>query len=376
MKVIFYLESFVAGGAQRVTATLSNYLAARGWEVVIVTLREPACDFYVLDSRIRRVALLLQSSSTSLIDGIAANVRRIQSLRRVIKEEKPLVAIAMMDTANVLLALARFGIRRTAFVGSERIYPPFSGMPAHWKLIRNWAYRYLDALVAQTTTTADWLRRNTRARNVRVIANPIVLPLERHAPVIEVNIAPAMRMLLTVGRLVPQKNVRGLIAAFARIASEVGNWILVVVGEGPDRETLEREIKFRSLTSRVLLVGEAGNAGDWYERADLFAMASDFEGFPNTLLEALSHGVPAVACDCDSGPRELIRDGVDGYLVPRADVDALADALRRLMLDDSLRAAFAQRAAEARNRFDVSKIACQWMSLFDELIVEHGVGKR
>ena len=95
-------------------------------------------------------------------------------------------------------------------------------------------------------------------------------------------------------------------------------------------------------------------------------MSSRFEGFPNTLAEALAHGLPAVSFDCDTGPRDIIRHGIDGLLVPPDDAGALGVALSGVMADDALRARLAQRAVDARERFSIERVAAMWEQLFSE----------
>jgi glycosyltransferase involved in cell wall biosynthesis len=113
--------------------------------------------------------------------------------------------------------------------------------------------------------------------------------------------------------------------------------------------------------------GIVGNVGAWYAHADLYAMTSRSEGFPNALAEAMSHGLPAVSVDCDTGPRDIIRDGIDGLLVPPNNPAALVDALDRIMGDAAFRVQLAARARDARERFSIEKIAGMWDALFDEL---------
>lgn len=102
-------------------------------------------------------------------------------------------------------------------------------------------------------------------------------------------------------------------------------------------------------------------------------MSSRFEGFPNSLVEALAAGCPAVSFDCDTGPRDIIRHETDGFLVPPGDIQALAAAIARLMDDEILRNRFGTRAVEARERFSIEHIGAMWDKLFDE--VTHGRGK-
>jgi glycosyltransferase involved in cell wall biosynthesis len=182
-------------------------------------------------------------------------------------------------------------------------------------------------------------------------------------------------VLLAVGRLNAVKNFEVLTRAFSELAAKYRDWDLVILGEGPERSLLESRIRDHKLETRIVMPGIAGNVGAWFERADLYVMTSRSEGFPNALAEALAHGLPAVSFDCNTGPRDIIRHGVDGLLVPPDDSAALVDALDRVMGDADLRKQLAARAHEARDRFSVEKIAGMWEVLFRELSDTQSISK-
>ena len=237
-----------------------------------------------------------------------------------------------------------------------------------WELLRRWTYRRLSAVTALTHETKTWLQENTFARQVAVIPNGLEWPLPVQAPIVAPrNLVPdGMHLLLAVGRLDPQKGFDWLVDIFCRLSVQYPDWILVILGEGPQRNTLELQISKQSLNAKILLPGSVGNVADWYLRADLFVFSSRFEGFGNTLVEALAHGVPAVSFDCETGPRDIIRNGVDGLLVSANDVPALEGTLDQLMRDELLRRKFAERARDARDRFSMERIAGMWETLFAE----------
>jgi glycosyltransferase involved in cell wall biosynthesis len=170
-----------------------------------------------------------------------------------------------------------------------------------------------------------------------------------------------------VGRLVPQKGFDLLIPAFAASAHRFPQWELVIVGDGPARAGLQAQIAAFGLTDRVFLPGRAGNIGAWYERAHAYVLPSRFEGMPNVLLEAMSHGLPVISFDCETGPGEIIRHGVDGLLVPPQDIKALAEAMAMLMGDDELRQQLGAGAVETRLRYALPTIEAQWRSLLVRL---------
>jgi glycosyltransferase involved in cell wall biosynthesis len=368
MKLLFLIHSLASGGAERVTASLANHWAGAGYDVTIVTIEGAGLDHYTLAPSVRRVALGLASNSPGSLAALNGNLKRVRAVRRVLRQEKPDVAIAMMTQANIVLAIASRGLGvRT--IGSERTHPAQMPVGRIWNALRRFWYGRLDAMVALAGETRDWLFRHTSARNIAVIANPVPWPFPRQEPLLPVwgGGATGRRLLLAVGRLSEEKGFRTLIACFAALAHVHPAWDLVILGKGAQRTELEAMIRMHGLDARVQLPGVAGNVGDWYAAADLFVMASRFEGFPNTLAEAMSHGIPAVSFDCDTGPRDIIRHGVDGLLVAPEDAASMEQALDRLMKDDKLRAQFAGRASEARERFSPNTAIAKWERLFEQV---------
>lgn len=367
MRLLIYIHSLENGGAERVVANLANHWVSIGWEITLVTVASQARDFYALDPAVRRIALDLPGNRRNVLAGFWRTARRVHALRRVLRKVGPDVALSAMHTANVVLALAARGLPGLRTIGSEHNYPPKSPMGIIWETLRRHAYARLDAVVALTQECAAWLAAHSLARKILVIPNPVSWPLAHHVPQVDPAIlcGAGRRIVLGVGRLSAEKNFAALIAVFGRLAPAHPDWDLVIVGDGPLRAELAAQVRALGLESRVVLPGSVGNVGDWYARADLYAMSSHFEGFPNTLVEAMAYGVPAVSVDCDTGPRDIIRHQVDGLLVAPGDAEALQGGLDRLMRNEALRSAFAARAVEARQRFSMSKVSRMWEDLVD-----------
>lgn len=367
MKILFFIHSLSLGGAERVTANLANYWAARGWEITIVTIAGKEKDFYSLHPGVKRIALNLAASSSNFVKALFYNTKRVLALRKVLGLIHPDVAVGMMTTANVLLVLASQNLR-IPVIGSERIHPPMLDVGAWWAFMRRKTYPHLRALVALTDRSALWLKEYTGAKKVEVIPNPVPFPLPVHEPIVEPEKvwSPGKKKLLAVGRLAEQKGFDLLIKGFAQLAPRFPHWQLAIVGEGKEHKALEDLISRLGLQGKVFLVGRVGNIGDWYQAADLYVMSSRFEGFPNTLIEAMAYGLPVVSTDCETGPREIVRQGVDGLLVPPNDLPALVRALARLMDDTALRQRMSKQAVKVRERFGLPKIAKKWEWLFQE----------
>lgn len=371
MKLLIFIHSLRTGGAERVTASLANHWAEKGWQVTVLTLTSAAQDFYQLHTAVQRIALDVAGDSSNPLAAINNNRRRVRALRHVLKQRQPDVALSMMSTANILLALAAIGLTGVTVIGSERTYPPRIPLGRAWELMRAYFYGHLHAMVALTEESAAWLRQHTRARHIPVIPNAVSWPLPNQTPYLPPpGNANGKYTLLAVGRMSEEKGFHLLIPIFQCLAADFPDWQLVILGDGPDRPALEAQIASAKLNKRISLPGRAGNIGQWYAAADLYVMSSRFEGFPNTLAESMAHGLPAVSFDCDTGPRDIVRHEVDGLLVPAGDVAKLEAALRRLMGDPPLRQQMGARAVEVRERFSVQRVTRMWEELFEDL--RHG----
>lgn len=373
MRLLILIGSMAGGGAERVAANLANHWAGNGWDVMIVTLMPYASDFYALHPAIRRVTFDIAADGRSLW----GNLRRVVAVRQVLRQFEPDIALGMMLAANIILALMSRGgnapssqHRLLRVFGSEHSHPPTQPQGAIREMLRRHTYKRLHGVAALTEESAAWLRTHTNARRVVVIPNAAPWPLPVQAP----EIAPesvcraGRKVLLAAGRLLPIKGFDLLIAAFVGLAQKHVDWDLVILGEGTLRTALTAQVQASGLAQRVYLPGAVGNPGAWYEHADLFVLSSRFEGFGNTLAEALTHGLPVVSFDCDTGPRTIIRPEVDGLLVAPGDVASLAVGLHRLMSDAALRERFAVRALEARDRFSLERIARMWEEFFGEFV--------
>lgn len=366
MRLLIYIHSLENGGAERVAANLANHWVSIGWDVTVVTVAPQTRDFYGLDGSVRRISLQLASSGGNVLAGFVRTVKRVRALRRVLREVRPEVALSVMHTANVVLSHAARGLPNLCLIGSEHNFPPKAPMGIIWETLRRHAYADLDAVVALTSECAGWLRTNSRARRVEVIPNAVTWPLPMHDPRVDPEsvCTPGRQVLLGVGRLSAEKNFSTLVEVFARLAAKHPDWDLVVVGQGPLYAELEAQIKAAGLERRVFLPGSVGNVGDWYARASLYVMSSYFEGFPNTLVEAMSYGLPAVSFDCDTGPRDIIRDNIDGFLIPPGDTSRMEAALTLLMGNEAYRSDMASEAIRVRERFSMRKISGMWEDLF------------
>jgi len=345
MKLTCIIHSLNGGGAERVMAGLTSRLQARGHWVTLVTLDDGRNDKHHVSSDVNRMALDVMRESGSKVSAFINNLGRVQTLRRAIRSSQPDVLLSFCDATNVLTLLATYGSSFPVIV-SERSDPAQQSMTWPWAALRPRLYRRAERVVVLTDTVANsvapWCKHP-----------PIVIPSAVDLPSgvsDEPRNARDAKTLLGVGRLEYEKGFDRLVAAFGNVASKFPTWNLKIVGEGKLRPQLEQQIAALNLSDRIAFPGWTRPMGPVYQAADLFALTSRYEGFPSALLEAMAAGIAVIAVDCESGPRAILRNEMDGLLIPNED-QAIQDAICRCMSDEGLRSQLGIEARAVTSRF-------------------------
>jgi GalNAc-alpha-(1->4)-GalNAc-alpha-(1->3)-diNAcBac-PP-undecaprenol alpha-1,4-N-acetyl-D-galactosaminyltransferase len=366
-RLVIVVGSMTAGGAERVAVTMANSWVEQGREVWLVStyLGSRALN-YSLDARVSLVFLADSTRQTRV--PVPAMLRKIPALRRAILVIAPDVVVSFLSNVNVL-AIAALLKTRIPLIVSERVDPAAEiELSRSLRLARALSYRYADALVVQTASAARRYReRLPRLSRIAVIRNP--LPAELSASPVRASQGSGGGCVIAMGRLTPQKCFAKLIEAF-RLAFGADNaWRLQIWGDGPQRRELQGLVQNLKLHDRVEICGATTQPWSVLAAAQIFAMSSQYEGFPNAMLEAMAIGLPCVAFDCPSGPRELADNGSSAIIVPPANVPLLAEALRDLARDRERREQLGKRAAEfVRREFSQTSVMAEWDTLIGEVI--------
>lgn len=365
MRVTLVISSLGAGGAERVMSVMANHWAEHGREVTLITLAPNREDFYPLHRSIHRIGLELTGASSNIATAVWNNLQRLKRLRQEIRASRPDVVLSFIDMGNVLTLAASLGLGIPVVV-SERIDPNYHDIGSIWAWFRRLFYPKAAAVVVQTDGVRAWAERIVKSHAVHVIPNP-VKPMPNGGEHVSSFRGNGFRAV-AMGRLVPQKGFDLLLRAFAQCAAKHAEWSLVIVGEGPERKRLEALASDLGIQHRVRLVGLVQEPVSVLRGADLFVMSSRYEGFPNALVEAMACGCAVISTDCASGPRDIIRDGIDGVLVRPDDVDSLVVAMDRLMSDQVVRQGLEKRAAEVVERFSTENVMEMWDNLFVSIL--------
>ena len=349
---LLFIDSLKLGGAERVTLQWAEWLSEAGWNVTLLTSKPTSHDFYPAPTGLRR---LREPAMPGLLDRALFWPLKLWRLRKLLRREQPDLLIGMTTLPSIKLALASIGLA-SRLVLSERNYPPARPLAWRWRLLRRFAYPRAHLHLVQTRGIAQWLHQRGLARRTAVLPNAIVWPIPPLAPQLapEAFVPPGQKMILAVGTKLHQKGFDRLVAAFAGLQADFTDWSLVILGiEDESYRGVDQAARLRQLmgseSSRLILPGNVGNVGDWYEASDLFVLASRFEGYPNVLLEAMASGLPCLAVDCPTGPSDLIDSGVNGWLVSeQVASNDMAPPLRRALEDVAARVAFASKAQAVR----------------------------
>ncbi|MEU8826292.1 glycosyltransferase family 4 protein [Streptomyces sp. NPDC048636] len=229
-------------------------------------------------------------------------------------------------------------------------------------------YPRLDAVTTVTEADARTYRGQMRLPGVRIEAVPNSVP--------EPGLEPADgtgKWVVAAGRLAPVKRYDLLIRAFAKVSAARPDWRLRIYGGGAQHDTLRALIDELGLYNHVFLMGPANPLDPEWAKGSIAAVTSSLESFGMTIVEAMRCGLPVVSTDCPHGPAEIIDNGVDGRLVPTGDADAVAGALLDLINNDELRQQMGQAALKDSARFDPSRVAGRYESLFADLVARSGL---
>lgn len=356
-RIALVLPSLAGGGTERVVLSLVRSFLAEGYAVDIV-LRQA-----------RGELLGLVPPEARLVDlGCTRNLAVPFAFAGYLRRERPDLVLANMWPLSSLCVLGhRLARARSRIAVAE--HGMLSRVPRYEGRLRRAllratlaaACRMADGCIAVSSGVADDLAglAGIPRAGVRVIFNPIPIPADadrREGG--DPWEGSGGKRVLAVGRLVPEKNHLALIEAFARVVGTI-EARLVILGEGPLRETLARRVDELGLGRAVKLPGFRDDPFPAYASADLLVLSSDYEAFGNVIVEALGCGVPVVSTDCPSGPREILRDGEFGALVPCGDVPALADAIVRALAAE----ADADRLKARARDFEPGRIAAAYLEV-------------
>ncbi|GAB5403620.1 MAG: glycosyltransferase family 4 protein [Aureliella sp.] len=359
------IHALHGGGAERLMAQLASRWAERGAKVNLITWSAEETDAYPVHDDVMRCGLGLVGQSSTPVHGIWANIYRVRQLRKKLQELAPEFILSFSDQMNIVALEAARGIECPTWI-AEHSDPEQQRLSSFWELWRKRSYPICTGAVALTQSIAGYMSRWIAPEKMVVIPPAIDPPAQVVASTRELGLAESGR-IVTVGRLSEEKDQQLLLDAWSRIANEIPGWQLRIVGEGSERQQLSQAA---AAIPRVELVGWQDGVWSEYQRADIFALSSRYEGFPVAMLEAMSQSACCVTTDCTSAIGQLQGEGHCLDVVPVGDAHAMAESLLRLANAPQVRLEMGEIARKASRRYSWERVGLMWDAVLPKCIAD------
>lgn len=365
-KILMIIPSNTSGGAERVMIQLVNYFSENGIETKFLNFDRDS-NFYPINENVEYNKLKLTFNSKKklgkIIEAPLLELRRFVKIRKIIKEFSPDLVIPFLEMAEILTIPNCISLRVPFCVSIRNDYEKY---PNYMKIFIKKYYPKAKLVVCQTEQVEQSLLESVSCKTT-VIFNP----LDPESYKSHTFIGTRRNVIINVGRLVSQKNQALLIKAYSKVANEFPNFELHIFGEGDLKVELEQLIKDLGLENKVYLKGTVSNVISHNYDVSLFVMSSDYEGFPNTLVEAMANGIPVISTNFNTGAAKyLFKDETCGYLVNVNDIEDMADKLKSVLKNYDEALIKSKKALYVKELLDKSNICDEWLTKISHAMVE------
>lgn len=357
MKKICFLSGDMSrsGGTERVLAIIANELCKKEdlFEIhILSTVNENMTSFFPLDKRIKQSRIL----NDKALNFKKQYFKVVKGIRNYVKKNNIDVFIDVEVISSI------FSIPATRFTKTKHIaWEHFNFYENNGSSLRALA-RKIDAKFSDYIITLTEEDKNNYLNNLKIIGkiDYIYNPME----IKEVKKCSLhSKQIVSVGRLTYQKGFDMLIDVAKDVLEKNKEYKWLILGDGEDKNRLQEKINKYNLQDRLILKGKVSNVEDYYKNSSLYVMTSRFEGLPMTLLEAKSYKMPIVSFDCPTGPSEIIRNNINGYLVKANDIKEMSNKVNSVLLDDKKLKKFSDKAELDIDKFNINSIINKWINI-------------
>ena len=345
MIILFYINSIHHGGAQRVMINLADYLSANNFDCVLITSYLDDWE-YPVPKKVKRLSIY--SDKKEMGNFIAKNFSLVKKLRNIVKNENADILVSFMGEPNIRSILACFGLK-TKNIISIRNDPKKEYPNIFMSFLAKVLFNKADGIVFQTKDEQEYFSKRIQKKS-KIILNTV------DTVFFNTKLSRKRKDIVTTGRLTKQKNHELLIRAFAEIANDIED-NLFIYGDGELKDYLQDLINELHMNNRVFLPGPTHDVVNVLKDKKLFVLSSDFEGMPNSLMEAMAMGLPCISTDCPcGGPKSIINNMHNGVLTKVGDVKELENSIYNLIVDEDKRKSIEDNAKITSKKLFVSEI--------------------
>jgi amylovoran biosynthesis glycosyltransferase AmsD len=356
--ISIYIQNILhPAGTERAVINLANNLYLNGYNVDIISLYSSnGFPFFSLLTEINVKHLKLKEYDSVLKKTIYLPFVIYKLFISVQKKNKIIIGTA--HSINIFLSITKYFKGENKYIGCEHIdYDAAKGLT---KLFRKYCYPFLDYIVVLTQNDLNKYLFFDKLKNCKIIPNEISF-YPNKSPIY------TNKIMLAIGRFTNQKGFDLLIDAIKDVLYTNLDWRLFIVGDGEMKLTLEKKIKLYNLENQIVLKPFTNNIENYFLNSSIYLMTSRYEGLPMVLLEAKACGLPIISYDCPSGPKEIIMNNEDGFLIPFADVEKFQQKLKLLLNDVEKRIKMGTLAKINSQYYSSKNIYLKWLNLFNNL---------
>ena len=358
MKIVFLITRLDYSGGPKMLAWVANQFAKAGHDVFFIAVYSDQIG-QPLESNISFISLNIRQSKFRFIRNTFENIRIQWKLRNILKQINPDLVVGFLYPVDLFFTLFNSIKKKYKVILSQRFDPYIEhGLTAFVKKI---AVQKANGVVFQTVGAKNYYNISKIEKHT-IIYNPVTSRTLKYIKEVE-KFEKRKNIIVLPGRLdVHQKRQDVMVKAYEIIHKKHPDVQLVLLGNGPDKKLLENLIQEKNLDSFIQIHPAIPTAEEYTKDCKIVCMTSDYEGMPNTLIEAMAIGINIVATDCrPGGAKALVNDGYNGFIVPCGDYQALAKKISYLLDHPNISDTLANESKKIASQLAEEKIACQWI---------------
>ena len=350
-KLIVVTTQLGNDGAERVLSILMNEWAELGVKIRIIQVDpEDYNETYPIADEIKIIDFTSRFNSRSI-----KRFQKVSFLIKYLNKHSDATVLSFINRPTLLLYLCRPFVKNR-IVMSER-NDPQNKPPKKWlRDLRDMAFCSADACVFQTHEAMGLFPEKAQ-KHGSIIINPINPNLP------DCWTGEREKIIVNASRLTPQKNLPMLVKAFAKFHESYPEYKLLIYGQGEDEQMVKELIHSLGIDNSAKLMGFSTDIHNDIKKASMYVCSSDYEGIPNSVLEAMALGIPTISTDCPVGGAREVINGNNGLLVPVGDIDKLAEAMKSIAGDSDLAKQLADNGYQIREAYPINKIAKEWLKV-------------